>query len=115
MCAVPFNDLHKNDLKLKDLRKIQRLVKERLPTGAAAAAATHSLPPLCGKHLGFTALCDHFLLKPSSGRQTHIQHLCYSHHSARHTFRPLCATFGVANGHPMRPWQLMQLTVSMPL
>ena len=33
MCAVPFNDLHKDDLKLKDLQRIQRLVKERIPTG----------------------------------------------------------------------------------
>lgn len=36
MCAVPFNDLHKDDLKLRDLQKIQRLVKERIPTGCAA-------------------------------------------------------------------------------
>ncbi len=33
MCAVPFKDLYKDDLKLKDLQKIQRLVKERIPTG----------------------------------------------------------------------------------
>ena len=36
MCAVPFNDLQKDNLKLKDLQKIQRLVKERIPTGTAA-------------------------------------------------------------------------------
>ena len=41
MCAVPFHDLHKDDLKLKDLQKIQRLVKERIPTGAA------TFKPLC--------------------------------------------------------------------
>lgn len=35
MCAVPFNDLHKDDLKLKDLQKIQKMVKERIPTGDA--------------------------------------------------------------------------------
>ena len=37
MCAVPFNDLHKDDLKLKDLQKIQKMVKERIPTGDALA------------------------------------------------------------------------------
>ena len=40
MCAVPFRDLHKDDLRLRDLHKIQRLIKERIPTGSA----TH--PPL---------------------------------------------------------------------
>ena len=35
MCAVPFNDLHKDDLRLRDLKKIQRLIKERIPTGSA--------------------------------------------------------------------------------
>jgi hypothetical protein len=35
MCAVPFNGLHKDDLKLKDLQKIQKMVKERIPTGDA--------------------------------------------------------------------------------
>ena len=35
MCAVPFRDLHKDDLRLRDLQKIQRLIKERIPTGCA--------------------------------------------------------------------------------
>ena len=35
MCAVPFNGLHKDDLKLKDLQKIQKMVKESIPTGDA--------------------------------------------------------------------------------
>ena len=36
MCAVPFGDLHKDKLRLRDLQKIQRLIKERIPTGSAA-------------------------------------------------------------------------------
>ena len=36
MCAVPFRDLHKDKLRLRDLQKIQRLIKERIPTGGAA-------------------------------------------------------------------------------
>ena len=36
MCAVPFRDLHKDKLRLRDLQKIQRLIKERIPTGSAA-------------------------------------------------------------------------------
>ena len=35
MCAVPFRDLQKDKLRLRDLQKIQRLIKERIPTGEA--------------------------------------------------------------------------------
>ena len=34
MCAVPFRDLHKDDFRLRDLQKIQRLIKDRIPTGS---------------------------------------------------------------------------------
>ena len=73
MCAVPFNDLHKDKLKLKDLQKIQRLVKERIPTGAAVI---NFLIPLSGVHLKVTDMCNHFLHRIHSVRQKHIQYFC---------------------------------------
>ncbi|KAK9903997.1 hypothetical protein WJX75_002148 [Coccomyxa subellipsoidea] len=33
MCAVPFDGLYKDSLSKKELRKIQQLIKERIPTG----------------------------------------------------------------------------------
>ena len=63
MCAVPFNDLHKNDLKLKDLQKIQRLVKERIPTGFTAPAS----PFPVFHHAGTTSRILHVCLLSDEG------------------------------------------------
>ena len=41
MCAVPIEGLHKDELTLGQLLKIQKLIKRRIPTGKALS---HSLP-----------------------------------------------------------------------
>ncbi len=33
MCAVPFDGINKDSLSKKQLRKMQELIKERIPTG----------------------------------------------------------------------------------
>ena len=37
MCAVPVNGLHKDDVTREQLVRIQRLLKQRIPTGEISA------------------------------------------------------------------------------
>lgn len=38
MCAVPVDGLHKDDVTREQLVRIQRLLKQRIPTGELAGA-----------------------------------------------------------------------------
>ena len=39
MCAVPLKGLQKDDLSLEQLQALQKLIKKRIPTGAARRGA----------------------------------------------------------------------------